>query len=298
MAFGFRFGGSQAAVEKLASGKLKEEEKQQLLQTLPQTNPVELIALLSLDDQAIATRAAAAFVPRADAEAVSALVADLLERTTGGSNGLKVLQKCREDLLVRHFDAALAQPKPEVGRKLWEFALELAPAVNERYLERAVREAPGAPRLLALRRLLKARGAEALRALLLESASNRELAVRKEALTALAPLPGEDVFSVMLERLGADDAKEVRDFASRYLQQYINSAPPEVRPRVLGRLLLAGEPEQRSQLVKSMFGQAKSDELLLGVLQFCKTLTGQQHRTVMESLQTVGKSLVPHAVQL
>jgi twitching motility protein PilT len=304
MAFGFLRGGSP--IEKLASGKAKDEEKQQLLAGLSSASASELVPLICLDDQSVASRAAQLFVTRADADAVSALLTEVLTRPTGALAGVKVLAKCKDDLVVPLFEAQLAGPKAvgpkaEGARKLWEFALELSPTQSERFLLRAVREAPAAPKLLALKRVLKnsaaqhgdpKKGAEALRPLLIECAESRELAVRKEALTALAPLPGDDVFNVMLERLGADDSKEVRDFAGRYLQQYLSKAPPEMRPKVLGRLLLAGEPEQRTALVKSMFAQTKSDELLLGVLQFCKTLTGVQHRTVMEALTGVGETLI------
>jgi twitching motility protein PilT len=294
VAFGFRFGGSQSPIEKLASGKLKDEEKQQLLQGLVQANPpaVELIPLLTVEDTAVVSRAAQLFLARVDGEAVTALLEDLLERTSGTANGLKVLQKCREELLKSTFDAQLAKPPPHLARKLWEFALDLPATVSDGYLERAIQEAPGAPRLTALRRVIKTKGVAALRPLLLECASNREASVRKEALNHLGGLEGDDIFAVMLDRLGNDDSKEIRDFAGKYLQQFITRAPPEVRPRVLGRLLLAGDPEQRTQLVKSMFGMGRPEELLVGVLQFCKTLTGVQHRTVMEALTAVGDSLI------
>lgn len=286
------FGGSQSPIEKLASGKAKEEEKPQLLAALGSTPAIELVPLLTLDDHTIVSRAGQLFLTRADGEAVAALLNDLLERATGVSTGLKVLQKCKEELLVRLFDAQLARPPQHLARKLWEFALDMPGAVSDRYLERALQEAPGAPRLAALKRLLKARGAEAMRALLVECSSNREASVRKEAVHALAPLPGDDVFAVMLDRLSNDDSKEIRDFAVKYLQQYVTRAPPEVRPRVLGRLLLAGDPAQRTELVRSMFGMGKPEELLVGVLQFCKTLTGVQHKTVMEALTAVGDSLI------
>lgn len=298
MAFRF-FGSNQSPIERLASGKAKDDEKAELLQALAQAPAAELVPLLLLEDASVANRATQLFLAKVDGPAVTALLDELLGRGTGVSGGLKVLQRCRPELLVAAFDPLLAQPKADVARKVWELALELPGEAGERYTERAVREAPPAPRLTALRRALKSKGPEALRPLLLECAEHRDLAIRKEALTALAPLPGDDIFGVMLDRLGADDAKEVRDFAAKYLQRYLAQAPPEVRPRVLGRLLLAGEPEQRSALVKSMFGLAKPDELLLGVLQFCKTLTGLQHRTVMESLTAVGDSLLqPTLAQL
>jgi twitching motility protein PilT len=286
------FSGNQSAVEKLTSGKVKEEEKAQLLAALANAPAAELVPLLSLDDQSIASRAVQLFLSKADADAVGALVTDLLERPGGTANGVKVLQRCKDDALVRVLDAQLAKPAQAVARKLWELALELQPAVSDRYLERALQEAPGPPRVTALKRLVKARGAEKLRSTLIECCANSEVTLRKEALQALVPLSGDDVFGVMLDRLGNDDSKEIRDFVVKYLQQYVSKAPPDVQPRVLGRLLLAGDPAQRTQLVRTMFGAGKAEELLSGVLQFCKTLTGVQHKQVMQALTSVGESLI------
>ena len=298
MAFRF-FGSNQSPIEKLASGKAREDEKIQLLQALAQADAAELVPLLTVEDPSVASRATQLFLGKVDAESIGTLVEALLTSPSGASLGLKVLQRCRPDLLVSAFDTLLDAPKAEPSRRLWELALELPGAPGDRYAERALREAPPGPRLAALRRAIKAKGAAPLRAVLIECAEHRDLAIRKEALTALAPLPGDDVSAVMLDRLGTDDSKEVRDFAAKYLQRYIARAPPEVRPRMLGKLLLAGDPEQRTALVKSMFGLAKADELLTGVLQFCKTLTGVQHRTVMESLTAVGDGLIqPTLAQL
>jgi|CXWL01.1.fsa_nt_gi twitching motility protein PilT len=300
MAFGFNFGGDKSIIGKLASGKLKEEEKQALLTQLTQAAPgaEELVPLISLDDQGIASRAAQLFLNKADQGGVNALVEDMLTRGTGFATAMKVLQKCREELVVRMVEANLARPRPDVARKLWELILELPSSISDKYLERALAEAPGSSRLTALRRLIKARGAEAMRALLIECSSNRELVVRKEAVTVLATLAGEDVFGVMLDRLTGDDSKEIRDYAGTYLKQYIAKAPPEVKPRVLGRLLLAGEPDQRKQLVQSMFSGGERDDLLVGVLGFCKQLTGIQHRTVMDALKSVGEGLLQPTVGL
>lgn len=297
MAFGL-FGTKETPLEKLASGKVKnEQEKQQLLQALGTPSAEEVVPLVLVDDATIAARGFQLFVSKATPPAMTALLDEGLSRNAVTMLA-KVFQKCRDDLVAGTISNALSRTRPDQARKLWELTLDLQPAVSDPLLERAMKEAPGPQRVLALRRLLKAKGVAALKPVLLEAVENREVALRKEAMTHLSTLEGDDVFAAMLERLGADDSKEVREAAGSWLQRYIAKAPPDVRPRVLGKLLLAGSPEQRTQLVKSMFSQGSPGDLLLGVLLFCKTLTGQQHRTVMEALQTVGKSLVPHAVNL
>lgn len=297
MAFGL-FGNKETPIERLASGKVKnEQEKQQLLQALGSPSADEVIPLVLADDSAVSQRGAQLFITKATPAAVSSLLDEGLSRNAI-TTVAKVLQKCKDELVGQAIASALSRTKPDQARKLWELSLDLQPGVSDPLLERAMKEAPGPQRVLALRRLLKSKGIAQLKPVLLEAVENREVALRKEAMTHLATLEGDDVFSAMLERLGADDSKEVRDTAGAWLQRYIAKAPAEVRPRVLGKLLLAGSPEQREALVKSMFSQGSPADLLLGVLLFCKTLTGQQHRTVMESLKTVGKSLIPHAVQL
>jgi twitching motility protein PilT len=297
MAFGL-FGNKETPIERLASGKVKtEQEKQQLLAQLGQPSADEVIPLIFADDATVQQRGAQLFVARVTPPAMLAFLDEGL-----GRNAItvvsKVFQKCRDDLVTATMASALSRGRAEQTRKVWELALDLQATVSDPLLERAVAEAPGPQRVLALRRLVKAKSAATLKTLLFGAAENREVSVRKEALTHLSTLEGDDVFAAMLERLGSDDSKEIRDAAGAWLQRYIAKAPPDVRPRVLGKLLLAGSPEQRGQLVKSMFSQGNAQELLFGVLSFCKTLTGQQHRTVMDALQMAGKSLIPLAVQL
>lgn len=297
MAFGL-FGSKETPIERLASGKVKnDQEKAQLLANLGSPSAEEVIPLILCDDSTVQSRGAQIFVTKATPSAMGTLLDEGL-----GKNAItvvsKVFQKCRDDMVTATLSNAMARPRADLTRKLWELALDLQPGVSDPLLERAVKEAPGPQRVIAIRRMIKTKGVPALKPLLLEAAENREVAVRKEAMTHLSTLEGDDVFAAMLERLGADDSKELRDIAGAWLQRYIAKAPADVRPRVLGKLLLAGTPEQRTTLVKSMFSQGNPADLLFGVLAFCKTLTGQQHRTVMESLQTVGKSLIPLAVQL
>lgn len=299
MAFGFKFG-DKSVIQKLVAGKLKEEEKQALLTQLTQQAPAaeDLVPLVSNDDPAISGRVHQLFLAKVDATAVNALVDDMLGRSTGFATAMTVLKKCRDELVVRTVEANLAKARPDLVRKLWELILELQPTVSDKYLEKALADAPGPSRLAALKRLLKLRGPEAMRATLIECSGNREVTVRKEAVQTLANMPGEDIFNVMLDRLTTDDSKEIRDFAGKYLQAYISKAPPDVKPRVLGRLLLAGEPEQRKQLVQSMFSGGERDELLVGVLAFCKTLTGIPHRTMMDALRSVGDPLLQPTIGL
>lgn len=297
MAFGL-FGSKETPIERLASGKVKnDQEKQQLLANLGSPSAEEVIPLILCDDSTVQGRGAQIFVTKATPSAMGTLLDEGLGKNAIGIVS-KVFQKCRDDMVTATLANAMARPRADLTRKLWELALDLQPGVSDPLLERAVKEAPGPQRVIAIRRMIKTKGVPALKPLLLEAAENREVAVRKEAMTHLSTLEGDDVFSAMLERLGADDSRELRDITGAWLQRYISKAPPDVRPRVLGKLLLAGTPEQRTTLVKSMFSQGNPADLLFGVLAFCKTLTGQQHRTVMESLQTVGKSLIPLAVQL
>ena len=88
MAFGL-FGSKETPIERLASGKVKnEQEKAQLLQGLGQPAAEEVIPLVFSDDAAISQRGAQLFVARATPPAMAALVCwlvGMLTRQTSSS---------------------------------------------------------------------------------------------------------------------------------------------------------------------------------------------------------------------
>jgi twitching motility protein PilT len=294
MAFGFKFGG-QSPVQKLLAGKVPEADKQALLAQLTSTPAEELAALVLCDDAAIAQRGSQLFQARADAAGVRTLLEAMSESAAGFANGLKTLQKCKDELVAPALDTLFENIKGDAVKKVWEIALDVSPNVSGPYLTRALVEAPGPQRVAALKRISKLKGPEEFKAVLLGCLDSNESTLRKEAVLQLSAMQGEDIFNALLERVSTDDSKEVREAAGAYLNQSIARAPADKRPQALGRMILAGEPAARAQLVQGMFSQGNPAELLSGVLVFLKTLTGAQHRTVVDALKTL-PALLPHAV--
>ncbi len=301
--FGFKFGGGATTLQKLAAGKFKsEEEKQALLTALAEGGgpaPVDLVPLLFSEDAAVLQRSAALFLNKADERGVAGLVQELLERAgPGRGNAVKILTRVRPELLKTAVDVALEQAQGEQTRKLWDLVMELPSSVGDSYLERALKVAPPQTRLLALKRLLKSRQPEGMRAVLLETMGERDVKVRLAAVEALATLTGDDIFAAMLDRLSTDDNSDVCKAAGAFLQKFITSAPPELRPSIMGKLLLAGAPESQKSLVESMFASGNTGDLLLEILTFCKTVTGARHKAIMSALKHMGDSLLQRAIQL
>jgi twitching motility protein PilT len=295
MAFGFKFGG-QSPVQKLLAGKLSDADKTALLGQLASTPAEELAALVVADDAAIAQRGSQMFQTRADAAGVKTLLEAMLESSAAGfGNAQKTLQKCKDDLVAPALEELFERTKGDGLKKVWEVALDLAPSVSEPYWMRAIGEAPGQQRVIALKRLSKTKTGDELKKLLIQSLDNNEPSLRKEAVLQLSSMQGDDIFNALLERVSTDDSREVREAAGAYLNQSIARAPADKRPAALGKMILAGEPAQRAQLVQGMFAQGNPAELLSGVLIFLKSLTGAQHKTVVDALKTQ-PSLLTHAV--
>ena len=122
--------------------------------------------------------------------------------------------------------------------------------------------------------------------------------MRKLAVDVSVKLEGNDIFEAMLDRIAGDDNAEIRQIAGGYLQKFIATAPPELRPAILGRLLLAGDPALQSQLVKALFATANHGDLLLEILTFAKTVLGVQHAAILDSLKPLGDGLVEHAIRI
>ena len=301
--FGFKLGGGGSPLQKLIDGKFKsDEDKQALLAAMAEGGgpaAADMVPLLFAEDATIFQRVGAMFMSRADEKAAAALLDELLERGgTGRANAVKVFVRLKVDLIKTAVDYALEQANADQARKLWDLVMELPGAAGDAYLEPALKSAPEMSRLVALKRLLKARTPEVMRPLLLEYVADREAKVRVAAVEALASYTGDDVFGAMLDRLANDDNTDVRKAAGAFLQKSIASAPPELRPSIMGRLLLAGAPEGQQSLVQSMFAAAKTDDLLLEILTFCKTITGNRHRAIMTALKHLGDPLLQNAMAL
>lgn len=295
-------GRKASPLQRLLERSFKDDaEKRELLEALASdtgVKPVELMPLLTGDDSAIEQRVATMFVTRADAGAWAALLATAVDQSDARGAALRTLGRGKSEVLREPVERLLKEPQAERKRACWEVVMALPAEISDSYAERALVEGPPPARLAALQRLLKNRAIEDIRGKVTEAASDREVRVRRMAVEALAKLEGNDVFEVLLDRLGLDDDAEIRKIAGNYLQKYVVSAPREMRPAILGRLLLASDEKVQGALLKALFATGQVSELLLEVLTFCKGVLGEPHTRVMKALAELGDPVLEAGMRL
>ena len=244
-------------------------------------------------------RASSLFLSRATIGGVLALLeAVVAGDATARAVLSKTLLRAKPEHVKPALEAVLKEAKQDRLRTAWEISMEFPEEISEAYVGRAFKEGPPKARHDALRRMMAKRTTDDLRVTLIEALDDREPRVRKLAVDALAKLQGNDIFEAMLDRIVADDNVEVRKVAGGYLQRFIATAPRDLRPAILGRLLLTGDAGLKAQLVTELFASGDHGELLLEILTFAKTVLGAQHATILDSMKPLGEGLVEHAIRL
>jgi len=298
-----KIGRKQSPLQALQAGAFKDEtEKQALLEAVATTEGLkgeDLVPLLSSADAAIQTRASSLFLSRASTGAVMALLDAVLGADPAIRATLsKTLLRSKPEHVKPVLDMVLKDAKQDRLRAAWELSMEFPAEISDAYVERAFKDGPPKARYDALKRMMGKRSADDIRPTLVEALDDRDHRVRKLAVDALVKLEGNDIFEAMLNRIASDDNPEIRGIAGAYLQKYIATAPPELRPAILGRLLLAGDPALQSQLIKALFATGNHGELLLEILTFAKTVLGAQHAAILDSMKPLGDGLLDHAIRI
>jgi twitching motility protein PilT len=298
-----KIGRKQSPLQALQAGAFKDDaEKQALLEAVATTDGLkgeDVVPLLSHTDAAIQQRASSLFLSRGSTGAVMALLeAVLAADATVRAIMVKTLLRAKAEHVKPVLDVILKEAKQDRLRAAWEVSMEFPPEISDAYVDRAFKEGPPKARYDALRRLMGKRPADEMRATLIEALDDRDHRVRKLGVDALVKLEGNDIFEAMLDRIAGDDNPEIRQIAGGYLQKFIATAPPELRPAILGRLLLAGDPALQSQLVKALFATGNHGELLLEILTFAKTVLGAQHASILDSMKPLGDGLLDHGIRL
>jgi twitching motility protein PilT len=298
-----KIGRKQSPLQALQAGAFKDDvEKQALLEAVATTEGLkgeDLVLLLPNPDAAIQQRASSLFLSRSSTGGVMALVEAVLAADPATRPILmKTLLRAKAEHVKPVLDLALKDAKQDRLRALWETSMELPAEISDAYVERAFTEGPPKARYDALKRMMGKRSEGELRPTLVLALDDRDHRVRRLGVDALVKLEGNDIFEAMLDRVAGDDNPEIRQIAGGYLQKFIATAPPELRPAILGRLLLAGDPALQSQLVKALFATGNHGELLLEILTFAKTVLGAQHASILDSMKPLGEGLLDHGIRL
>ncbi len=297
-----KLGRKQSPLQALVAGAFKDdEEKRALLELLGAQDKLkaeELVPLLGHADPQIQARASSLFLARATAAGVTEVLGVAVADPNARPALIRSLARVKAELVRGGVDALLHDAKAERLQAAWELAMDLPPEVADPYADRAFKEGSPKARHDALRWILARNGPpEGVRAALRIAVDDRDRRVRRLAVDALVKLEGKEVFEALLDRMRDDDA-EIRSIASAYLQKSVTTAPPELRPMIIGRLLLSGDAELRAKLVRAMFVGDAAGALLLEVLTFAKTVLGAQHTALLDALKSLGDEIAPHALRL
>jgi len=295
--------GRKPPLQALAAGAFKDDaEKQALLEALAATEGLkgeELVPLLGNPDAAIQQRGSSLFLSRVTPASVSAL----LDAALGAESALRpVLCKTLFRVKAEHakpaLDLVLKEAKQDRLRAVWELAMEFPQDISDPYVDRAFKEGPPKARLDALKRIVAKKPPETARETLIAALDDSDARVRRVGVDALVKLTGNDIFEAMLDRVAGDENEEIRQIAGGYLQKFIATAPAELRPAIIGRLLLAGDAKLQAQLLKALFSSGNPGDLLLEILTFAKTVLGAQHAAILDSMKSLGDGLLDHALRI
>ena len=296
------FGTSRSPLQRVLQQQWKsEEEKLQLLAALREDSGVraaELVPLLWVSDTAVRNAAATMFTARADARSVTALLTEMQsQHSAARAFALKVLARVRGDAITPAIEALLKDPSMVRQRLGWEIALELSSDSRGGYAERALREAPGPIRVVALQRLAADRGVEKIAPLLMPLAADPEDRLRERVVEMIAQLPPTpEILDLMLERFSQDNAA-VRSHALNAIRAATAAGPKEVRPKLL-KMLSEGDDAIRRIAVELLLVTGSPDEVILEILQHCRSLLGWLRTRILNTLKTFGDDVLRPAVNM
>ena len=164
------------------------------------------------------------------------------------------------------------------------------------YLRRAVREAPGRVRLMALQTLTREVSPEQLRDLLCEMSRSEELETRLLAVEGLEKVRSPGVFQIMLERFREDESA-IRERATAYLRAYATEEPQAVRAEVL-HMLSQGDDATRLLSLDILFKTGSPRDVLIEILLYSRGLAPWLKDRVLDTLRGMGDVILRGAVDL
>ena len=296
------FGTSRSPLQRLLQQQWKsDEEKAQILDAFRDDAGVragEVVPLFWVADGGVRNAAATMFAARADAKAVTLLLTEMQsQHTAARAFAQRVLGRVRAEAVGPGIEALLKDPSAMRKRLGWEVALELGGDARGGYAERALKEAPGPLRVVALQRLAADRGVEAIAPTLLSLAADPEDRLRERVIEMLAQIPpNNEILEVMLERFATDNAS-VRAHALTSIRAAATGRPREVRPRLL-KMLSEGDDAIRRVAVELLLSTGTNDEVIAEILQHCRSLLGWLRTRILNTLKTFGDEVLRPTVDM
>ncbi|MEZ4409121.1 MAG: PilT/PilU family type 4a pilus ATPase [Polyangiales bacterium] len=294
----------RSALQRALQGQWRsEQERREVFADLGDDDSVraeDLVPLLASTDAATRHAAGALFTGRVDLKGIQRLLQDLPQfQGPARSSAVRLLSRLRPEVLGPPLDAMLRETVDARRRLGWEIALEVRGPARLAWVERCLREGPPALRPVALQRALGEGHAEAMRPLLLASASDRDDAVRTravEALSTLRPDAQGELAGVLLERF-LRDGVAVRTHAARGLRACAAVTPDKLRPLFL-RALFEGPDATRPVLLELLFATGQPEIVLNDILQAAAGADERTQHRVVDALRAWGPRLTMLALPL
>ena len=275
-----------------------EDERDELLKQLQdKVKPTDLVPLIWHKQASVRSAAVSAFASKADAKAVNRLLSDLEGQSTGARNyAMKLIGRLDAGIVSPAIEQGIKSPLSGTRRIAWECAVALKGGLREKYLRRAVKEAPGRVRQSALETLLTETPPAELKELLLELLDGSDDRMRERASELLLEVRDPDVFEAMVQRFKVGQGAE-RERAGAYLRNYAKADPEAVRGHVL-EMLAEGDDATRRLSVEILMETAEAKVVLTEILLFARQMAPWLRKRIMDTLKSFGDTALRPAVEL
>jgi hypothetical protein len=295
------FGGNKRNFlnEALNSSWANSEEREEGLAELRkmQIKPSEAISLIFCKDSGSRNIGVDAFLESANQKSIEALI-DQLSTKSAVIKGYvnRIFHRLPPALMSEVVDSLLIHKLPAKRKVGWTVALELPEEVLDKYLVRAIREAPEALRSVALNRLVNHGDPADNQEVLIEVAEGSNSQLAAIALEAIAKVDADEVTSLMMRVFEASDATS-RGIAIKYMRNKATKDPIRMRTQLLS-MLGGGEDATRRACVELLLLTGKPIEVLTEILTFARELVGWLRNRILETLQTFGDEVLYPALEL
>lgn len=296
------FGGrSRSLLQQVTNSAWKDnEERSALLTQLRETSlkPTDAIGLIWHTDSGVRSIAVKAYLERADAASAKTLADQMVTKPSHARGfALRIFPQLSDDISQKVVEDLFSDRSGQKQKLGWDIALNLRGALGEKYLVRAVEDAPAMMQVTALQRLVKLKDPNELIDTISQAAKSENERLAAAAMEVLCKLPNSpQLTELMLDRVAHGDAT-TRQLATAYLRRAAADEPDKMRAAML-ELLSEGEDATRRIAVEILLSTGKAEDVIFKILMFAKDLVGWLRTRILDTLQTFGDDVLKPAVAL
>ena len=232
------------------------------------------------------------FLSSADPQAVESLLAASQEQPPHVQAFVsRLLPRLPQELLLATVDSLLGDSAEHLRFQGWKLVAVIEGEERERYLARAVREAPEPLRSEALTSLVQEGNPVEHVDLLRSLVDSEDEVLANTALTGLSRVLDRRIVTLMLTIIAHTESEERRDIASSYLKRVGAGHPRAMRPMLLAHLA-SGNDSLRPLAARYLFATGATSQVLLEILVFARDMVGWLRDRVLDALRPLGELLL------